>query len=355
MDKKQFYNEYKEVFNLDNIKWDMPKFGIKGYVKNLPFKVQVSLKNEIDMDSLFYIMGGYIYHLDLAFLKPELDDRTRFPDIKIGRLNAIEIDSKYLTKHELDVKSPFKFNTKTIETPQFPIMDKDVKPIDDYIEPKSTFLEENPIIKEINFPELETFEANDLDKDRIRYETGLPLFGTELIEHQSPEKFNLPKPVSPPDIEPPFINPDLLEKQIKSQLNNVIKTPNFFKALNEVIKEKKGISMEDVTERFNECIDNRLEKCKELLLVKSVEYRRNNNPYHNFNVGSKFTGESSEKVLYGFLLKHLISLQDIVNDINVGKLPSKEIIEAKVSDIINYMLILEALIEERRNNNDKNI
>ena len=378
MEKKQFYNEYKEVFNLDNIKWDMPKFGVKGYVKNLPFKVQVSLKNEINMDSLFYVIGGYIYHLDLAFLRPELDDKERFPDIKIGKLNAIEIDSKYLTKHELDIKSPFKFNTKTVETPQFPIMDKDVKPIDDYIDKKleydivttsvkvnvskedslklneiRTFLEENPsIIGEINFPEnnliysesgnvnnfpeLETFEANDPDRDRIRYETGLPLFnnenitlnskgnlfGTELIEHQSPEKFHS------------------------------IKNPNFFKALNEVIKEKKGINMEDVTERFNECIDNRLEKCKELLLVKGVEYRRDNNPYHNFNVGSKFTGESSEKVLYGFLLKHLISLQDIINDINVGKLPSKEIIEAKVSDIINYMLILEALIEERRNNNE---
>lgn len=338
MDKKQFYSEYKEVFNLDNVKWDMPKFGVKGFVKNLPFKIQVSIKNEIDMDSLFYVMGGNIYHLDLVFLRPELDDRTRFPDIKIGKLNAIEIDSVYLTKHELDVKPSFKFNTRTVETLQFPIMDKDVKPIDDYVEKKEeydiittsikvniskednlklnkvrTFLEDNKNkIDAMNalgkFSELETFEAINSDLD-LQFK---------------PSKEQLSD------------NEDFIKNQLENIVNNV--------------RNKSKIN-----ERFNDCIDNRLNDCKKLLLVKSLEYRRNDNPYHNFNVGAKFTGESSEKVLYGFLLKHLISLQDIVNDVNESKLPSKEIIAAKVSDIINYMLILEALIEERRNNNDKNI
>lgn len=352
MNKQDFYNNYKEVFNLDSINWDMPKFGVKGYVKNLPFKVQVSLKNEIDKDSLFYVMGGLIYHLDLAFLRPELSDETRFPKIKVGKLNAIEIDSTYFTKHELDVK-PFKFNTKSVETSKFPIMDKDVKPINDYIERKEdfdivtttvnvnvskkdnlklnevrTFLEDNKnkadAINALDkFPELETFNEELFDKDKL-YAKPLPehTLNNTLVEHQSSEKFHSGK------------------------------MPNFFNALHQLIKEKKGVNMGDVNERFNDCIDNRLNECKELLTVKSVEYRRNNNPYHNFNVGAKFTGESSEKVLYGFLLKHLISLQDIVNDVNEGKLPSKEIIAAKVSDIINYMLILEALIEERRNSNE---
>lgn len=326
MNKQDFYNNYKEVFNLDNINWDMPKFGVKGYIKNLPFKVQVSFKNEISKDSLFYVMGGLIYHLDLSFLRAELEDETRFPKIKVGKLDAIQIDSVYLTKHELDVK-PFKFNTKSVETSKFPIMDKDVKPINDYIEKEvkvsdydlpynSTFLEDNKNkIDAMNalgkFPELATFEAVqdiDPDRNRIRYETldenNVNIFGREVIQHQSPEKFHS------------IINENL------------------------------------INQRFNDCIDNRLNECKELLTVKSVEYRRNGNPYHNFNVGAKFTGESSEKVLYGFLLKHLISLQDIVNDVNENKLPSKEIIAAKVSDIINYMLILEALIEERRNSNE---
>lgn len=206
MNKQDFYNNYKEVFNLDSINWDMPKFGVKGYIKNLPFKVQVSLKNEIDKDSLFYVMGGLIYHLDLAFLRPELSDETRFPKIKVGKLNAIEIDSTYLTKHELDVK-PFKFNTKSVETSKFPIMDKDVKPINDYIQQEikvpvydlpynSTFLEDNKNkVDAINalgkFPELATFNEELFDKDKL-YAKPLPehTLNNTLVEHQSPEKFH---------------------------------------------------------------------------------------------------------------------------------------------------------------------
>ena len=357
MNKQDFYNNYKEVFNLDSIDWDMPKFGVKGYVKNLPFKVQVSLKNEIDKDSLFYVMGGLIYHLDLAFLRPELSDETRFPKKTIGKLNAIEIDSAYLTKHELDVK-PFKFNTKSVETSQFPIMDKDVKPINDYIQQEtkvpdcnltynSTFLEDNknkidsinalgnpydfklPIIGEIksfendfnceqkgninNFPELETFEAiqnTNLDMSRIKYEA-------------------------------------------HGESNISGKIPNFFNALHQVIKEKKGVNMEDVNERFNDCIDNRLNECKELLTVKSVEYRRNNDPYHNFNKVSKMRNKTPEEALSGMWAKHLCSILDIIDDIELhNKIPSKELLSEKISDNINYLLILEALIEERRFNNE---
>ena len=328
MNKQDFYSSYKEVFNLDSINWDMPKFGVKGYVKNLPFKVQVSLKNEIDKDSLFYVMGGLIYHLDLAFLRPELSDETRFPKKTIGKLNAIEIDSAYLTKHELDIK-PFKFNTKSVETSQFPIMDKDVKPINDYIqqEPKVTdfslsynsiFLEDNKNKSDaINalgkFPELETFEAiqnTNFGMSRIKFEahgeSNISTLGKELIEHQSPEKFH-------------------------STINENL-----------------------INQRFNDCIDNRLNECKELLLVKGLEYRRNNDPYHNFNKVSKMRNKTPEEALSGMWAKHLCSILDIIDDIELhNKIPSKELLSEKISDNINYLLILEALIEERRNNNDK--
>ena len=59
-------------------------------------------------------------------------------------------------------------------------------------------------------------------------------------------------------------------------------------------------------QEFEEIVDNRLKQVKELLLVKGKEYRRNGNPFHNFEVGSDITGEPSYKVLDGFLLKHLI-------------------------------------------------
>ena len=46
-------------------------------------------------------------------------------------------------------------------------------------------------------------------------------------------------------------------------------------------------------------------------------------------------------------LKHRTSISDIVDDIDNGKLPSREKLAEKMNDSINYLLLLEALIVER--------
>ena len=94
-------------------------------------------------------------------------------------------------------------------------------------------------------------------------------------------------------------------------------------------------------------VQSTLQKIQELLLVKGKEYRRGNNPYHNFEVGAKMTNEIPEKVLHGFLLKHLVSYQDMINDIEQGKLPKIEVVEEKFGDILVYFLIQKCLIINR--------
>jgi hypothetical protein len=101
---------------------------------------------------------------------------------------------------------------------------------------------------------------------------------------------------------------------------------------------------------FETQVENTLEKIKVLLIKKGKEYRRNNDVYHNFNVGAKISGQIPEKVLQGFLLKHLISYQDILNDIEEGKLPSVQLVEEKFNDIITYFLIQKAQILNRIEN-----
>lgn len=100
-------------------------------------------------------------------------------------------------------------------------------------------------------------------------------------------------------------------------------------------------------ERFDIAVKKTLEDIEQLLTVKGLEYRRNNNVYHNFDVGAGITGETPEKVLHGFLLKHLISAQDIRNDIGLGVLPTAEKVEEKWNDILVYFLIEKAMILER--------
>lgn len=92
-------------------------------------------------------------------------------------------------------------------------------------------------------------------------------------------------------------------------------------------------------------IDKRLESIKRVLIEKGKEYRRNKDPFHNFNVGAEMTGEKPFRVLDGFLLKHLISYRDILDDLDNGKFHSKELLEEKFGDIINYFIIQEILIK----------
>ena len=103
----------------------------------------------------------------------------------------------------------------------------------------------------------------------------------------------------------------------------------------------------DLELEFDMEVQSTLQKIQQLLLVKGKEYRRNNNPYHNFEIGSKISGEIPEKVLQGFLLKHLVSYQDMLNDIEKGKLPKIEVVEEKFGDILVYFVIQKAMILNR--------
>lgn len=97
-------------------------------------------------------------------------------------------------------------------------------------------------------------------------------------------------------------------------------------------------------------IQSTMQKIQELLLVKGKEYRRNNNPYHNFEVAARKKGTTPERALDGFLLKHLVSYDDMLNDIEHGVLPKIEVVEEKFNDIIVYFLIQKAQILNRINN-----
>ena len=100
-------------------------------------------------------------------------------------------------------------------------------------------------------------------------------------------------------------------------------------------------------EQFDDVINTTLEQSKETLIVKGKEYRRNNNPLHNFDVGANITGKLREEVIWGFALKHFISIQDIRNDMVQGTLPKIEVINEKYGDLINYLLIEKASIIDR--------
>ncbi len=106
---------------------------------------------------------------------------------------------------------------------------------------------------------------------------------------------------------------------------------------------------------FEDIVSTTLNSINETLTVKGREYRRDNNPFHNFDVGARKKGIIREKVLDGFMLKHEISVEDMVNDIEKGILPKIETVEEKFGDILIYLLIKKASIIDRINIEDETV
>ena len=99
--------------------------------------------------------------------------------------------------------------------------------------------------------------------------------------------------------------------------------------------------------RFDEVVNNTIEHIKDVLLIKSKEYQRNQDPFHNFNEGSKRSGLIREKVLDGMLLKHEISIADMTNDLEKGILPKIETVEEKFGDNLIYLILKKASIIDK--------
>ena len=88
-----------------------------------------------------------------------------------------------------------------------------------------------------------------------------------------------------------------------------------------------------------------IERLKTLFLIKGKEYRRNNDPYHNFNEGAKLMNVRPMTVLNFFRLKHVISIADLQKDFEDKKHVSAHQINEKYDDILVYTLIELAYTE----------
>lgn len=98
------------------------------------------------------------------------------------------------------------------------------------------------------------------------------------------------------------------------------------------------------TVEFGNLLDERLEKIQQTLITKAKEYATGEDRLHNFKKASAFTGETPAQVCVGFMIKHLVSVNDLVNQVAP---PSPAMIDEKIGDAINYLILLEALLKER--------
>ena len=100
-------------------------------------------------------------------------------------------------------------------------------------------------------------------------------------------------------------------------------------------------------EDFNVIFDGCIEMMKSTLQRKTGEYVRDGERFHNFKVAGRRRGISPERALAGMKEKHCVSVEDIIDDIDKGVLPTIELVDEKIGDELNYLVLLKGLIIER--------
>jgi hypothetical protein len=107
------------------------------------------------------------------------------------------------------------------------------------------------------------------------------------------------------------------------------------------------------TKDFDIVVNHRLDACKRILIEKAKEYAKGDDDrLHNFNKAARITGKTREECLWGFALKHLVSVTDIIDEMSKDPkyIPSRDLVIEKFGDLHNYLLLLEACIEDKRHN-----
>lgn len=97
-------------------------------------------------------------------------------------------------------------------------------------------------------------------------------------------------------------------------------------------------------EQFDQIVENRIELIRSVLLQKRKEYANQTNPFSNFHRAIGISNHNTpQKVAWEYMTKHLQSLKDILSN----EVPfTKETVEEKIGDIINYLILIEGMLKD---------
>ena len=100
-------------------------------------------------------------------------------------------------------------------------------------------------------------------------------------------------------------------------------------------------------EKFADVFRGLIATCESILLSKSQEYSAGGDKLHNFRIAAALAQCSNEKALAGMMIKHTVSVYDMINALENGKRFTLEKWDEKIVDSINYLILLKALLVER--------
>ncbi len=100
-------------------------------------------------------------------------------------------------------------------------------------------------------------------------------------------------------------------------------------------------------DKFMELLEKRFNKTRETYSTKMIEYANVNDVFESFKKGVGFSfHDTPEGVAWEYACKHFESIKTIISKCP-EQVPTDELLEEKIGDAINYLIILEGLIKER--------
>lgn len=101
-------------------------------------------------------------------------------------------------------------------------------------------------------------------------------------------------------------------------------------------------------EKFDLIVGKTIDEIRRLLVVKGGEYAGDDDRLANFKRGAELTNCTPLQVALIYLSKHYDAISTYVRDEAAGTLrPRSEPITGRLDDIINYCILMKALIEEK--------
>lgn len=97
------------------------------------------------------------------------------------------------------------------------------------------------------------------------------------------------------------------------------------------------------TPEFNKVVEDQLTRIRNVLVKKAAEYNLDDDRLSVFKHAAGLSKETPEEALYGFMLKHIISVTDMVNS---KQAYPEELWNEKITDICNYLILLQGLLRD---------
>ena len=95
---------------------------------------------------------------------------------------------------------------------------------------------------------------------------------------------------------------------------------------------------------FSAVVKEQLKRIEDLLVVKGAEYNLDETDrFSDFKQAAAFTGQTPEQVLYGYMLKHWMSITSMIQ--TEGEFTKERWIE-KITDSMVYLTLLRGLLED---------